>query len=253
MKSKRINGILLTLAMTIGSSFTALAVPATVIGTMPNDIEIRNGDGTAPVQITLGEAFETAFFEETDLNEWYWWDYGGNYRRMPDCPAYIVHEDAVFVMPADGVYQMMLDGNMPKYGDTTKTYTEPVAAKKGDVIPLVNKEIRMSSGGDMSSYLYYLGLATDTGDGGMSGMSTWRYRVGNGSSQTNEQANVSAASWLQDSNGWRIQNADGSYLLNAWYQNTDGKWYYMGADGYMLTNTTTPDGYKVDADGVWAQ
>jgi hypothetical protein len=27
----------------------------------------------------------------------------------------------------------------------------------------------------------------------------------------------------------------------------------MGADGYMLTNTTTPDGYPVNADGVWEQ
>ena len=30
-------------------------------------------------------------------------------------------------------------------------------------------------------------------------------------------------------------------------------WYYMGADGYMLTDTTTPDGYYVNADGVWVQ
>ena len=30
-----------------------------------------------------------------------------------------------------------------------------------------------------------------------------------------------------------------------------GAWYYVGADGAMLTNTVTPDGYTVDADGVW--
>ena len=61
------------------------------------------------------------------------------------------------------------------------------------------------------------------------------------------------SSWASDSNGWWIQNSDGSYLTNAWYQDTDGKWYYMGADGYMLTNTTTPDGFYVNADGVWVQ
>ncbi|MCD7990908.1 MAG: hypothetical protein LUK37_03610, partial [Clostridia bacterium] len=52
-----------------------------------------------------------------------------------------------------------------------------------------------------------------------------------------------AGTWQQDSTGWKVQNDDGTYLANQWYQNTDGKWYYMGADGYMLTSTTTPDGY----------
>lgn len=61
------------------------------------------------------------------------------------------------------------------------------------------------------------------------------------------------SSWASDANGWWIQNSDGSYLTNAWYQDADGKWYYMGADGYMLTNTTTPDGYVVNEAGVLIQ
>ena len=60
--------------------------------------------------------------------------------------------------------------------------------------------------------------------------------------------------WKQDDNGWWIENPDGSYLMNQWYQSPEsGLWYYMGADGYMLTNTTTPDGCMVNADGVWIQ
>ena len=31
----------------------------------------------------------------------------------------------------------------------------------------------------------------------------------------------------------------------------DGKWYYLNEDGWMLKDTTTPDGFYVDADGVW--
>ena len=251
MKNKKISGILIALAMVVGSSFPALAFPATGNGTMPNDIEIRNGDGSAPGQITLGEAFETAYIEDETMNEWYWVDYGF-FRRMPDSPAYSVHEDAVFIMPADGFYQISIEGEGYSYGATNKSYTEPMPAKKGDVIPLVNKEIKLASGGDINSYLYQLGLVTDTGDGGMSGMSAWEYRVSNGNTQSNLET-VSASSWVQDSKGWRIQNTDGSYLTNSWYQNSDGNWYYMGADGYMLTNTTTPDGYKVGADGVWNQ
>lgn len=68
----------------------------------------------------------------------------------------------------------------------------------------------------------------------------------NGSGQT--------GSWMNDSKGWWIQNTDGTYLVNAWYQApSTGLWYYMGVDGYMLTNTTTPDGCTVNGDGVWVQ
>lgn len=62
----------------------------------------------------------------------------------------------------------------------------------------------------------------------------------------------SAPAWRQDAKGWWVQRPDGSYLVNEWYQ-SNGLWYYMGADGYMLTNTVTPDGCKVNADGVWVQ
>lgn len=252
MKNRKITGVLFTMAMIIGGSFPALAYPATGAGTMPNDIEIRNGDGSAPAQITLGEAFETAFIEDESIDEWYWVDYGF-FRRMPDSPAYGVHEDAVFIMPADGYYQISIEGKGYSGGSDVKTYTELVPAKKGDVVPMVNKEIKLASGGDINSYLYQLGLVTDTGDGGMSGMSAWKYRVGAGSVQTGAQTTEPSISWEQDANGWRLKNTDGSYLSNVWHQDTDGKWYYMGTDGYMMTNTMTPDGYKVGADGVWIQ
>lgn len=58
--------------------------------------------------------------------------------------------------------------------------------------------------------------------------------------------------WVQDSTGWWWRNADGSYPMNAWKE-IDGKQYYFGSDGYMLSNTTTPDGYFVGADGAWIE
>lgn len=67
-------------------------------------------------------------------------------------------------------------------------------------------------------------------------------------------ASTVSSSWASDANGWWIQNSDGSYLKDTWYQSPEsGAWYYMGSDGYMLTNTTTPDGCVVNADGVWVQ
>ena len=62
-----------------------------------------------------------------------------------------------------------------------------------------------------------------------------------------------ASQWIQSTAGWKVQADDGIYLTNQWYQNTDGKWYYIGADGYMMVNAITPDGYQVGADGAWIQ
>lgn len=72
-------------------------------------------------------------------------------------------------------------------------------------------------------------------------------------SETEEQSN-DLGSWKSDSNGWWVEYADGSYLKNEWYQSPEsGLWYYMGEDGYMLTNAKTPDGYIVDMDGAWRE
>lgn len=96
--------------------------------------------------------------------------------------------------------------------------------------------------------------------------------------------------WIQDSTGWWYRNLDGGYTTNNWqfidnkwyyfdnvgymrtgwlqlgdkwyYLNTSGdmatgwinlndKWYCLKADGSMYSNTTTPDGYKVNASGEW--
>jgi len=59
-----------------------------------------------------------------------------------------------------------------------------------------------------------------------------------------------AGQWKLDNVGWWWQEDDGSYPTNAWKE-INGKWYYFDGVGYMLENTTTPDGYKVGADGAW--
>lgn len=66
--------------------------------------------------------------------------------------------------------------------------------------------------------------------------------------------------WIKDNLGnWYYLNvsADKVYgsMVTGWNL-IDGKWYYFneksdGFKGTLLTDTTTPDGYQVDADGVW--
>ncbi len=58
-----------------------------------------------------------------------------------------------------------------------------------------------------------------------------------------------AGEWKQDSIGWWYQNDDGSYPVNQWLE-VDGKQYYFNESGYMLSNTITPDGKQVGADGA---
>lgn len=59
-----------------------------------------------------------------------------------------------------------------------------------------------------------------------------------------------AAEWKQDGVGWWYQEDNGTYPANQWKWIGD-KCYYFGADGYMLSNTVTPDGCYVDASGAW--
>ena len=77
------------------------------------------------------------------------------------------------------------------------------------------------------------------------------------------------AQWKRNDKGWWYEEADGTYPTNAWKLIKD-KWYYfdgigymvenrwignyyLGADGAMLVNTSTPDGYYVDATGKWVE
>ncbi|MDD3252701.1 MAG: hypothetical protein PHV18_09090 [Lachnospiraceae bacterium] len=40
-------------------------------------------------------------------------------------------------------------------------------------------------------------------------------------------------------------------VVNSWVYSWDSCYYYADASGKLLMNTTTPDGYHVDANGVW--
>ena len=33
------------------------------------------------------------------------------------------------------------------------------------------------------------------------------------------------------------------------WKSIQGSWYYFNADGSMMTNSTTPDGYTIGSDG----
>ena len=77
---------------------------------------------------------------------------------------------------------------------------------------------------------------------------------GNASTVITEKKNLGPGvdkGWEPIDIGWKFKQEDGTYLTNAWRQDSNGKWYYLNEDGWMLKDTNTPDGYHVDANGVW--
>ena len=84
-----------------------------------------------------------------------------------------------------------------------------------------------------------------------------------------------AAGWQQNETGRWYERDDKTYPVNTWLQDPeDGRWYHFDMNGYMQTgwiqdggkhyyldivtgamwaNTTTPDGYRLDASGAWIQ
>ena len=62
---------------------------------------------------------------------------------------------------------------------------------------------------------------------------------------------VMLTGWQFINGAWYYMNASG-VMLTGWQQ-LGGQWYYLGANGAMYANTWTPDGYYVNASGVWVQ
>lgn len=59
-----------------------------------------------------------------------------------------------------------------------------------------------------------------------------------------------AGEWKQTENRWWYDNGDGTWPADTW-QWIDGKCYYFDSQGYMLSNTVTPDGNMVNELGQW--
>ena len=57
---------------------------------------------------------------------------------------------------------------------------------------------------------------------------------------------------LHKVNGDHYYFADSGAMQTGW-KRIDGNWYYFQTDGSLLKNATTPDGYKVNEEGIWKQ
>lgn len=91
---------------------------------------------------------------------------------------------------------------------------------------------------------YYLDAAGVMQTGWQQIDDTWYYLWPNGSMATG---------WMQtneaDNRVWYYLDGSGA-MATGWKEIAEA-WYYFETNGKMAINTTTPDGYRVNADGVW--
>ena len=69
---------------------------------------------------------------------------------------------------------------------------------------------------------------------------SWYYLDGSGAMKTG---------WLKDNGNWYYLQDSGA-MKTGWMK-VSGKWYYAYSSGALAINTTTPDGYRVNANGEW--
>ena len=105
----------------------------------------------------------------------------------------------------------------------------------------------VESGAALNMGTFYVTAAQD-GDMAAAGWvqenGQWKYKMGDGTFKNN--------GWLADQGKWYYLGQDGVMYAGRWIQEGEW-WYYLGADGAMMTDTVTPDGYRVNASGVWEQ
>ena len=89
---------------------------------------------------------------------------------------------------------------------------------------------------------YYLNNSGTVQTGWFNDNGTWYYLNNSG---------VMKTGWVKDNGTWYYLNNSGA-MKTGWFE-VSGKWYYANKSGELLTNTTTPDGYKVNANGEWVR
>lgn len=74
------------------------------------------------------------------------------------------------------------------------------------------------------------------------------------------QATSQSTRWEGQGDAWRVRTQDGSgYITNDWFQDLDGSWYMLGADGYMfsglITDQSTGKSYLLNTehDGTYGR
>ena len=87
---------------------------------------------------------------------------------------------------------------------------------------------------------YYLNNSGSMATGWVKDNGSWYYLNKSGSLATG---------WVKENGSWYYLDQSGG-MKTGWFT-VSGKWYYAYSSGALAVNTTTPDGYEVNANGEW--
>ena len=241
---------------------TAAAVPTKLTFTVEPFVKVFDADGNVKGEDTK--------IENKDLN--------GTFKVRLPIPSSITEKYATIVHKstgyADKTYTLPVkEENGQKYVEMTLTHfstfevsftnTKPSTGSTGggsySTVKKVEKKATAVAGAwaqDANGWWYRYADGTWPAakwvELDWNGEKTWYYFNPNG---------YMHSGWLLDGGNWYFLHnvADGTqgYMYTGWKQ-IDGKWYYFnplmgGPMGSLLVNTVTPNGYTVDANGVWIQ
>ena len=104
---------------------------------------------------------------------------------------------------------------------------------------------------------YYFAESGEMKTGWVKDQDNWYYLDGDGKMKTGE-LQLEKQEYVLANDGHMLTGWNGNYYYRAsgerakesWIE-IDGKWYYFKVTGELLKNGKTPDGYTVDAKGVW--
>ena len=104
---------------------------------------------------------------------------------------------------------------------------------------------------------YYFAESGEMKTGWVKDMDNWYYLDSEGKMK-NGELQLEKYEYLLANDGHMLTGWNGNYYYRAsgerakesWTE-IDGKWYYFKANGELVKNGKTPDGYTVDAKGVW--
>ena len=89
---------------------------------------------------------------------------------------------------------------------------------------------------------YYLNKSGSMAIGWVKDNGIWYYLNNSGTMKTG---------WVKDNATWYYLDNSGA-MKTGWFK-VSGKWYYAYSSGALAVDTTTPDGYKVSANGEWVE
>lgn len=103
-----------------------------------------------------------------------------------------------------------------------------------------DKEGKKQTGWIQDGSWYYLNSKGEMQTGWLLKDNTWYYLNNSGAMEKG---------WNEVDGKWYFMNQSGA-MQTGWVQ-VSGKWYFFNQSGELLTNTKTPDGYYVNANGEW--